>query len=290
MMQKNNRFVHFAPANCLYALLIPMSPYFSIMKRRPFLPRTIVLVLCCLAFALPDRVLSAEVLFFDDFSGPAADLSTRSPKQGKPSWLAPLDSAEGLKTDGNGRAVFDPETLAAGKRKFAWVNTGAPGDEYYVAAQCSIDGAGANSGGWAAVGFAEENAQPLDPVQHASALFGVNSNGKWLLWVRGRRHQNAQSNLPPFSGPLAPIAGFTPGTPVTLSLRYTQSTGLLEAFVNGQRVHALPATDPVLPVGSAVLAFHVDDQTNLSSASQIFAESFLVSDGKIEPPSSTGDE
>jgi hypothetical protein len=286
MMQKASRFVHVAPLTSPYTITSVTNPAISFTMISSHLLRPILPVLCGLVFALPGRVLGAEILFFDDFTGPAEDLSTRLPKQGKSSWLAPLDSAEGLKSDGNGRAVFDPEDLAAGKRKFAWVNTGASGDEYYVAAQCSIDGAGANSGGWAAVGFAEDSSQPLDPVRHAAALFGVNSNGKWLLWVRGRRHQNAQLNLPPFSGSLEPITGFTPGMPATLALRYTQSTGLLEAFVNGQRVHAVPVKDPVLPVGSAVLAFHVDEQANANAASQIFAQGFLVSDGKTEMPAS----
>lgn len=243
---------------------------------RPFLP-----VLCCLAFVLPDRVLSAEVLFFDDFTGPAADLASHSPRQGNSGWMAPANPAEALKLDGDGRAVFDPESIGNGRRKFAWANTGATGDEYYVAAECSIDGDASGRGGWAAVGFAGDNTQSLEPLL-ASALFAVNSAGGWFLWVRGLN----ESDQAAFNGLLKPEADFTRQGLATLSLLYNQSSGQLESYVNDHLVHSVMVSDPTLPVGSAVLAFHVDDRANLSAASQIFAERFLVSDGKTELPSS----
>jgi hypothetical protein len=254
----------------------PKTPYLSIMKSRPFLPRTFVPVLCCLAFALPGRVLGTEILFFDDFTGPAASLSTHSPKQGNFASIVPSDPAQSLQSDGNGRAVLDPESGADERRKYAWVDTGSTGDEYYVAAECSIEGRG-----WAAVGFAEEKMQPREPLL-ASALFAVNGLGGWFLWVRDRN----ESDRPAFRGLLPPAAGFSPGTPATLAVLHNQSTGRLEAYVNDQLVQAVDAGDLALPVGGAVLAFHVDDQT----ASGMSAESFLVSGGKTEPPSSTGDQ
>jgi hypothetical protein len=279
MMQKDSRFVHFPPANCLYDLSSPESPYLSIMKSRPFLPRTFVPMLCCLALVLPDRVLSAEVLFFDDFTGPASDLASHSPKQGNSAWMVPGNPAQALQSDGDGRAVFDPESTADGKRKSAWVDTGSTGDEYYVAAECSID-----VSGWAAVGFAEEQMQPREPLL-ASALFAVNGRGGWFLWVRGR---NQPDSKPAFHGLLPPVAGFSPGTLATLSLLYNKSTGQLESYVNDHLVHAVTVSDLSLRTGSAVLAFHLDEPTDVSSSSTIYAESFLVSEGKAAPPSSTG--
>jgi hypothetical protein len=244
---------------------------------RPLLP-----VLCCLAFALPGRVLGGEILFFDDFTGPASDLASHSPKQGNSAWMVPGNPAQALQSDGDGRAVFDPESIADGRRKHAWVNTGASGDEYYVAAECSIDGPASGRGGWAAVGFAQDMSQAREPLL-ASALFAVNAAGGWFFWVQGR---NQPDEKPAFRGLLKPEAGFSRGGTATLSLLYNRNSGLLESYVNDHLVHAVTVSDPALPVGSAVLAFHVDDPENLSAASGIFAESFLVSEGKTALPSS----
>jgi len=250
----------------------PKSPYLSIMKSRPFFLSAFLPVLCCLALAVPCRAQSAEILFFDDFTGPAAALSSHSPKQGNSAWMDPPNPAQALQLNGNGRAVFDPESATDGKRKSGWIDTGSTGDEYYVAAECSIEGRG-----WAAVGFAGEKMQPREPLL-ASALFAVNGRGGWFLWVRDRN----ESDRPAFRGLLPPAAGFSPGTPATLAVLHNQSTGRLEAYVNDQLVQAVDAGDLALPVGGAVLAFHVDDQT----ASGMSAESFLVSGGKTALPSS----
>lgn len=247
----------------------------------PHLLRPILPVLCGLVFALPGRVLGAEILFFDDFTGPAAKLSTRSPKQGNSAWMAPPNPAQALQLDGDGRAVFDSKSIGDGRRKHAWVNTGATGDEYYVAAECSIDGPVSGRGGWAAVGFAQDMSQTREPLL-ASALFAVNPAGGWFLWVQDRN----ESNRPAFQGLLKPEVGFSRGQPAILSLLYNRSSGQLESYVNDHLVHSVMVSDPALPVGSAVLAFHVDDEANANAASQIFARSFLVSDGKTKMPSS----
>jgi hypothetical protein len=280
MMQKTDRFVHVAPAIWSYTESVK-KPLVSLMMICPRLSRPLLPFLCCLAFAVPGRVLSAEILFFDDFTGPASDLASHSPTQGNSAWMAPPNPAQALQLDGDGRAVFDSESIGDGRRKHAWVNTGATGDEYYVAAECSIDGPVSGRGGWAAVGFAQDMSQAREPLL-ASTLFAVNPAGGWFLWVRDRN----ESDRPPFRGLLKPEAGFSRGQPVTLSLLYNQSSGQLESYVNDHLVHSVMVSDPALPVGSAVLAFHVGDPTNLSAASQIFAERFLVSDGKTEMPSS----
>jgi hypothetical protein len=91
---------------------------------RSYVLRPFVLISCCLAGALLCRAQSAEILFSDDFTGPAASLSTHSPKRGNFDWMVPLNPAQALQLDGNGRAVFDPESAADGKRKSAWVDVG----------------------------------------------------------------------------------------------------------------------------------------------------------------------
>jgi len=279
MMQKTDRFVHVAPLTSPYIITSTTTPATSFTMFCPPLHRPILPVLCGLVFALPSRVLGSEILFFDDFTGPASDLASHSPKQGNSAWMVPGNPAQALQSDGDGRAVFDPESTADGKRKSAWVDTGSTGDEYYVAAECSID-----VSGWAAVGFAEEQMQSREPLL-ASALFAVNGRGGWFLWVRGR---NQPDSKPAFHGLLPPVAGLSPGTLATLSLLYNKSTGQLESYVNDHLVHAVSVSDLSLRTGSAVLAFHLDEPTDVSSSSTIYAESFLVSEGKTAPPSSTG--
>jgi hypothetical protein len=252
-----------------YANMVSFSPRLAVLFAVSF----------CLGLLPLGRAEASEILVFDDFGGPASELVGHSPKQGNAVWSSPTNPAQALRLDGEGRALFDSESAPDGQRKFAWIDTGATGDEYYVAAECGIAGLG-----WGAVGFSGDNAQVQDPLLSA-ALFAVNGSGHWFLWIRDR---NGPDSQPAFSGRLMPDADFRPPRPAVLSLHYNTNSGLLECYVNDRPIQSTTVSEPSLPIGRAVLAYHVD--VGSDAASSLYTERFLVSAGKTELPSAASDQ